>query len=164
MSAVEQEDSLECGTSLAEYEHYDGRLDHKEDEESAAPSVAALQQQQQNDASNVTEHSDATTSGTDSIASLRERLAADVVTDYCSHDRQEDSSKNENTKMQYTTITSPFRSSNNNNNKATRLPLVYCDHTASNRPVQSIERYMERVCLPLYGNTHTNTSITGSQT
>jgi hypothetical protein len=43
------------------------------------------------------------------------------------------------------------------------VPLVYCDQTASNRPVKSIETYMQETCLPLYGNTHTNTSITGSQ-
>lgn len=47
--------------------------------------------------------------------------------------------------------------------KHVTVPLVYCDQTASNRPVRSIERYMEKICLPLYGNTHTNTSITGSQ-
>jgi translation initiation factor 2 beta subunit (eIF-2beta)/eIF-5 len=47
--------------------------------------------------------------------------------------------------------------------KHSRVPLVYCDQTASNRPVKSIEEYIQRVCLPLYGNTHTNTSITGSQ-
>jgi len=52
------------------------------------------------------------------------------------------------------TFISPFSSN---------LPLVYCDQTASNRACTSIERYMEQVCLPLYGNTHTNTSITGSQ-
>jgi hypothetical protein len=44
-----------------------------------------------------------------------------------------------------------------------RVPLVYADHTASNRPLQSIETYLQQVCLPLYGNTHTNTSLTGSQ-
>ena len=45
-----------------------------------------------------------------------------------------------------------------------QLPLVYCDQTASNRPIQSIENYLQNVCLPFMGNTHTNTSITGSQT
>jgi hypothetical protein len=44
-----------------------------------------------------------------------------------------------------------------------RVPLVYADHTASNRPMQSIEMYLQNVCMPLYGNTHTNTSLTGSQ-
>ena len=43
------------------------------------------------------------------------------------------------------------------------VPMVYCDFTASHRPVSSIEDYLRRECAPLYGNTHTNTSITGSQ-
>lgn len=44
-----------------------------------------------------------------------------------------------------------------------KVPLVYCDFTASHRPLESIEKYLHDTCLPLYGNTHTNTSITGSQ-
>ncbi|CAB9507410.1 cytidine(32) 2-sulfurtransferase [Seminavis robusta] len=44
-----------------------------------------------------------------------------------------------------------------------QVPLVYCDQTASNRSLTSIEAYMEQTCRPLYGNTHTNTSITGAQ-
>lgn len=43
------------------------------------------------------------------------------------------------------------------------LPLVYCDFTASHRPLKSIESYLSKHCLPSYGNTHTNTSLTGSQ-
>lgn len=42
-------------------------------------------------------------------------------------------------------------------------PLVYCDWTASGRCLGSIERYLETNVLPLYGNTHTTTSITGHQ-
>ena len=44
-----------------------------------------------------------------------------------------------------------------------QVPLVYCDFTASSRPLQSIEDYIQTTCVPFYGNTHTNTSITGSQ-
>lgn len=44
-----------------------------------------------------------------------------------------------------------------------QIPLVYCDFTASHRPLKSIEKYLEATCIPFYGNTHTNTSITGSQ-
>jgi hypothetical protein len=44
-----------------------------------------------------------------------------------------------------------------------KVPLVYCDFTASHRPLKSIESYLETSCIPFYGNTHTNTSITGSQ-
>lgn len=86
-----------------------------------------------------------------SIGSLRSLLASDVLMD--------DGSL-------YTTFTSPFEDPSTtsvNKKKYVNLPLVYCDQTASNRPCKSIERYMEKVCLPLYGNTHTNTSITGSQ-
>jgi selenocysteine lyase/cysteine desulfurase len=65
------------------------------------------------------------------------------------------------------TFTSPFEvpssSAKKGGNKFLTVPLVYCDQTASNRPIRSVEKYMEKTCLPLYGNTHTNTSITGSQ-
>ncbi|KAG7356486.1 aminotransferase [Nitzschia inconspicua] len=44
-----------------------------------------------------------------------------------------------------------------------KVPLVYCDFTASSRPIGSIEEYLQTTCVPFYGNTHTNTSITGSQ-
>jgi hypothetical protein len=44
-----------------------------------------------------------------------------------------------------------------------KVPMVYTDFTASHRPLRSIETYIEETCLPFYGNTHTNTSITGSQ-
>lgn len=43
-------------------------------------------------------------------------------------------------------------------------PLVYSDWTATGRAVRSIERYLEEEVLPLFGNTHTTTSITGAQT
>jgi hypothetical protein len=47
--------------------------------------------------------------------------------------------------------------------EAAQVPLVYCDFTASHRPSKSMEGYLQTTCLPYYGNTHTNTSITGSQ-
>ena len=88
-----------------------------------------------------------------SVESLRNLLASDVLT--------------------APTFASPFLAKknhrggaslgNSNNREHHILPLVYCDQTASNRPLQSIESYLHHVCLPLYGNTHTTTSITGSQ-
>jgi Aminotransferase class-V len=87
------------------------------------------------------------------IDSLRDALASDVIVD-CKDNGP------------YTMITSPFersRSATTSNNKYYTVPIIYCDQTASNRPLRSIEQYIERNCLPYYGNTHTNTSITGSQ-
>ena len=84
-----------------------------------------------------------------SVQDLRSALASDVLT----------------SGGPIETFTSPFEvpASKKDGNRYLTVPLVYCDQTASNRPVRSIERYMEQTCLPLYGNTHTNTSITGSQ-
>lgn len=42
-------------------------------------------------------------------------------------------------------------------------PLVYADWTASGRCIGKVEAYMENELIPLYGNTHTTTSITGHQ-
>lgn len=42
-------------------------------------------------------------------------------------------------------------------------PIVYADHTASGRALGFIETYIAENVLPLYGNTHTTTSITGRQ-
>eukprot|EP00940_MAST-03C_sp_MAST-3C-sp2_P001477 g1477.t1 len=45
-----------------------------------------------------------------------------------------------------------------------KRPIMYADWTASGRSVGSIENYIRESVLPLYGNTHTSTSITGLQT
>eukprot|EP00547_Thalassionema_nitzschioides_P011281 CAMPEP_0194261270 /NCGR_PEP_ID=MMETSP0158-20130606/45937_1 /TAXON_ID=33649 /ORGANISM="Thalassionema nitzschioides, Strain L26-B" /LENGTH=1612 /DNA_ID=CAMNT_0039001387 /DNA_START=24 /DNA_END=4859 /DNA_ORIENTATION=- len=66
---------------------------------------------------------------------FQERVALNIITD--------------------STIVSPYSS--------TEIPLVYCDHTASNKPLHSVEQYVQQHCLGLYGNTHTPTSTTGSQ-
>ncbi|TDH72116.1 hypothetical protein CCR75_003669 [Bremia lactucae] len=42
--------------------------------------------------------------------------------------------------------------------------LCYADFTASSKPLQCIEDYLNKEVMPLYGNTHTTTSITGLQT
>ena len=125
---------LECGTSLAEGEHYQ-LADYCEREE-ASP-IGETEE---------------------TIESLQEMLGSDVLTDDIG--------------QPYTMFASPFQvpratlsatQQADGDSKFYRVPLVYCDHTASNRPSRSIERYIERVCLPLYGNTHTSTSITGTQ-
>ena len=43
-------------------------------------------------------------------------------------------------------------------------PIIYADWTASGRCIRGIENYMSDTVLPLYGNTHTKTSISGNQT
>lgn len=43
-------------------------------------------------------------------------------------------------------------------------PVVYADYTASGRAVGFIEDYIREVVLPLYANTHTESSGTGRQT
>ena len=140
---------LECGASLAECEHYSNNHAVTEDDESREPRNHTNHVVAPGLTTSTTTATTTTTADYEeehssySIAALRERLAADVVVDAGGDG--------------VTRITSPLQSSRT-------LPLVYCDQTASNRPVQSIERYIEQVCLPLYGNTHTNTSITGSQT
>ncbi len=43
-------------------------------------------------------------------------------------------------------------------------PAVYADYTASGRSLSFIEEYLRQVVLPLYANTHTESSGTGLQT
>ncbi len=94
----------------------------------------------------------------DPIESLRQRILDDVV-------GQERSSEGATEVLiaragTIATFTSPLEFQPG---KPATLPLVYCDFTASHRPLKSIESYLTEKCLPLYGNTHTNTSLTGSQ-
>lgn len=53
----------------------------------------------------------------------------------------------------YSAFSSPFG----------KRPLIYCDWTASGRAVGRIENYIQNSVLPVFGNTHTSTSITGLQ-
>ncbi len=43
-------------------------------------------------------------------------------------------------------------------------PLVYADYTASGRPLEFIESYIQQNVLPFYANTHSESSFTGAQT
>jgi selenocysteine lyase/cysteine desulfurase len=45
-----------------------------------------------------------------------------------------------------------------------RRPVVYADYTASGRSLAMIEDYISDIVLPLYANTHTESSGTGLQT
>lgn len=63
----------------------------------------------------------------------------------------------------FTSFVSPFEWKAGAGGDKVHVPLVYCDFTASHRPSKQIENYLHTKCIPWYGNTHTNTSITGSQ-
>jgi len=79
------------------------------------------------------------------LMELRESICSDIIGDK-------------------TTFSSPFAlPASSTSCSSIQVPLIYCDHTASNRSLKSIEAYLEDQCLPVYGNTHTLTSYTGSQ-
>ena len=136
-----QHEEVDCGTTFVESEHY-----QHDDEIDVVPENVDI-------ATTKTQLLNSAVESMMTIDSLRDALASDVIVD-CDNNGP------------YTIITSPFERSRNvtpNNSKYYTVPIIYCDQTASNRPLQSIEKYIEHNCLPYYGNTHTNTSITGSQ-
>ena len=45
-----------------------------------------------------------------------------------------------------------------------RKKVLYCDHTASGQALSFIEDFIVSEVLPVYGNTHTTTSVTSLQT
>jgi selenocysteine lyase/cysteine desulfurase len=105
------------------------------------------------------------------VAIQIEQLRNEIVLDACHSGGDSDSSSST---AVVTTFVSPFKvppgaamsslsSSQDTTTKFLQVPMVYCDQTASNRPLKSIEHYLQKTCFPLYGNTHTNTSITGAQ-
>jgi len=61
---------------------------------------------------------------------------------------------NDNIIGRETTFLSPFG----------RRSMLYCDYTASGKSLSFIEDYITQEVLPLYGNTHTTTSVTSLQT
>lgn len=143
--------NLECGTSLAELE-YTSELDQKQRQhEETKQTIAKIsaesdEEMQESEFLSIQEKLDL----------LRSSLTDDIVT-------------NDSVTM----FTSPFETAIARNSSGqteipeaeryASVPLIYCDQTASNRPLQSIEKFINQRCLPMYGNTHTNTSVTGSQ-
>ena len=90
--------------------------------------------------------------GTASMAGIRKMILRDMTfTERANNDDDDDGFFFFNSPLEWTT------------NVPMRVPMIYCDFTASHRPLQSIENYIRSRCLPYYGNTHTNTSLTGSQ-
>lgn len=136
-------------TDLRERAHEDGFEELKKQ-----------QQQQQNVQLDVRPTTSRRTSTTVVSATSMDELRQHVVKDMVGHDRTFVSPFE--WKEEHTSGGSHVGKSNKDELKV-RVPMVYCDFTASHRPVSSIEEYLQRECTPFYGNTHTNTSITGSQ-
>lgn len=142
------EESLECGTSLAEREHGGEDLPFNATTQfSELAGDSSSRSQRETECLEEGKAQMKKPSTVQSVSSLRTLLAQDVLTSEFFHSPFEQ----------------PQQPGSTTPRAKYRLPVVYCDQTASNRPLRSIESYLQNVCLPLYGNTHTNTSITGSQ-
>jgi len=109
------------------------------------------------------------------IYELRSRLANDVICDPSPPSSSDDNSNNDNnnndrdknniiSSYNFPTFISPFdMSSTSSTNSAIskvgsgggEVPLIYCDQTASQRPIQSIENYLRDNSMSCYANTHT---------
>ena len=100
------------------------------------------------------------------IHELRSKLSNDIISD--PSPPSDNNSKNDVdcNKYNFPTFISPYeqpfkqksqqqKKSSKQKYKGMAIPLVYCDQTASQRPVQSIERYLQEVSMPCYANTHT---------
>jgi hypothetical protein len=146
--------NLECGSSLAELE-YTTELDQeqrhheeKKDDQDFTSEKLSIQQK---------------------IDVVRSSLSNDVVT----VSNNDNGSNGAGDSSSISMFTSPFETPKAHKSSGqtdipeaeryAAVPLIYCDQTASNRPLKSIEKFIHENCLPMYGNTHTNTSVTGSQ-
>jgi len=161
--AAEEEETeplLECGTSLAERE-FVGLLGGSEDDDGGG----------KNNSSNGNEIIRRGGGGDDddsnrkpkSIESLRSLVADDVLTDDPGRPTTFFASPFEDPSAVEASVAGGEGGGGGGKRNPALVPLVYCDQTASNRPSASVERYVRDVVLPLYGNTHTNASLTGSQ-
>jgi len=78
------------------------------------------------------------------IHALRSKLADDVITDPASADNP----------YNFPSFVSPYEPPNSSaqphqSYKGMSIPLVYCDQTASQRPIASIENYIQSTSMPL---------------
>lgn len=168
-------ESMECGTSLAEdiwvipstVMPPSSSLSESLSSDSAAAAAAATSKAPILSATATVEEA------WSNIHQLRSRLAADVISDPPSL-YSSDSSDSD-----FPTFISPFERprsndggktttgtaksstgttttiNNNSSYQGMSIPLIYCDQTASQRPVRSIEDYIRTVSMPCYANTHT---------
>ena len=100
------------------------------------------------------------------IHNLRARLASDIIFNSARrnshHNNNEEDEGSPPLQLQlFPTFTSP--SFDGRSGTGMTVPLIYCDHTASHRPVHSLETYIRNVSMPCHANTHTNITYTGSQ-
>ncbi|KAL7522026.1 hypothetical protein ACHAWX_006721, partial [Stephanocyclus meneghinianus] len=93
------------------------------------------------------------------IRRLRSLLARDVIID------PPPNATSSIDPLHFPTFLSPLQlpTSTPKRHTGTPVPLIYCDHTASHRPLASIENYLRTTSLPCHANTHTNTTYTASQ-
>ena len=150
---------LECGASLAELE-YTTELDQKQ-----------RHYEEKKEDNHLSSSMDTSSSSTLRVTtpSHTEKLSTSEKIDFV----RSSLSKNVVTNGSVSMFTSPFETEKAHNSTGSTdipeaeryasVPLIYCDQTASDRPLKSIEEFIHESCLPLYGNTHTNTSVTGSQ-
>ena len=103
------------------------------------------------------------------IHELRSKLSNDIISDPSppSDNNNNKSNNVDCNKYNLPTFISPYeqpklkqksqqqKKSSKQKYKGMAIPLVYCDQTASQRPVHSIERYLQEVSMPCYANTHT---------
>jgi len=154
MSSKAAMTEMECGTSLAE-------------DVWAVPSIAAASASN-NGKTSKPHHSSSSSSVEEAwtkIHELRSKLAADVINDPPKSNNN--SSGSNSNPHNFPTFVSPYEQPNNTSNKNSYkgmdIPLIYCDQTASQRPVRSIEDYIRCTSMPCHANTHTNITYTGSQ-
>ena len=140
---------MECGTSLAE-------------DVWAVPSITTVASSNDGKKSKDDDAKPSSNSVEDAwtkIHELRSKLAADVISDPPYNNGSRSGSNPHN----FPTFISPYDQPKSNNGSTTThqshkgmsIPLIYCDQTASQRPVQSIENYIQSVSMPCHANTHT---------